>query len=186
MLGPLVPRSRLLGSRLTSELKIQLFAGPSGRQTQIRTATKRGGGSSKNGRDSESKRLGVKKFTNQYVLPGQILVRQRGASIHAGQHVGVGKDATLFALEPGFVKFYTSPSPFPHTAPAGPILDLASTLTASATAAGALRVAAPVQKPRGYKQFIGIVRSRDDALPRDQLREGRDRRFYGAPLRETA
>ncbi|EIW70128.1 hypothetical protein TREMEDRAFT_23999, partial [Tremella mesenterica DSM 1558] len=72
----------------------------------IRTATKKGGGKSKNGRDSIGKRLGVKKFTDQYVLPGQILIRQRGTEYHPGQNVGKGKDHTLYALEPGYVKFY--------------------------------------------------------------------------------
>lgn len=68
-------------------------------------AHKKGGGSSKNGRDSESKRLGVKRFDGQFVLGGNILVRQRGTKIHPGTNVGVGKDHTLFALVDGKVKF---------------------------------------------------------------------------------
>ncbi len=68
-------------------------------------ATKKGGGSSNNGRDSESKRLGVKKYGGQHVLAGNILVRQRGTKIRPGSNVGVGKDHTLFALIEGSVVF---------------------------------------------------------------------------------
>lgn len=68
-------------------------------------AHKKGGGSTKNGRDSQSKRLGVKKYGGEQVIAGNIILRQRGTKIHAGINVGVGKDHTLFALEDGFVKF---------------------------------------------------------------------------------
>ena len=68
-------------------------------------AHKKGMGSSKNGRDSESKRLGVKRGDGQYVLAGNILVRQRGTKIHPGTNVGKGCDDTLFALENGIVRF---------------------------------------------------------------------------------
>ena len=68
-------------------------------------AHKKGVGSTKNGRDSESKRLGVKKADGQHVIPGNIIVRQRGSSIEAGTGVGMGKDYTLFALVEGKVKF---------------------------------------------------------------------------------
>ena len=68
-------------------------------------AHKKGQGSIKNGRDSESKRLGVKRADGQFVLAGNILVRQRGTKIHPGTNVGIGSDDTLFALESGKVKF---------------------------------------------------------------------------------
>ena len=68
-------------------------------------AHKKGVGSSRNGRDSESKRLGVKKGDGQFVLAGNILVRQRGTKIHPGENVGKGGDDTLFALLDGTVKF---------------------------------------------------------------------------------
>ena len=68
-------------------------------------AHKKGVGSTKNGRDSESKRLGVKRADGQFVLAGNILVRQRGTHIHPGVNVGIGKDDTLFALVDGTVKF---------------------------------------------------------------------------------
>ena len=68
-------------------------------------AHKKGVGSTKNGRDSESKRLGVKKADGQAVIAGNIIVRQRGTHIHPGVNVGIGKDDTLFALAAGKVKF---------------------------------------------------------------------------------
>lgn len=68
-------------------------------------ASKKGVGSSRNGRDSESKRLGVKRADGQFVLAGNILVRQRGTKIHPGNNVGIGKDDTLFAITDGVVRF---------------------------------------------------------------------------------
>ena len=66
---------------------------------------KKGGGSTKNGRDSESKRLGAKRADGQFVLAGNILVRQRGTHIHPGNNVGIGKDDTLFAKVDGIMRF---------------------------------------------------------------------------------
>lgn len=71
-------------------------------------AHKKAGGSSRNGRDSIGRRLGVKKFGGQSVLPGNILVRQRGTKFHPGDNVGIGKDHTLFALTGGRVVFHRS------------------------------------------------------------------------------
>lgn len=68
-------------------------------------AHKKAGGSSSNGRDSESKRLGVKKFGSEKVIAGNIIVRQRGTKFHPGDNVGMGKDHTLFALTEGQVNF---------------------------------------------------------------------------------
>ena len=75
------------------KLNLQLFA------------HKKGVGSTKNGRDSESKRLGVKRADGQFVLAGNILVRQRGTHIHPGMNVGIGSDDTLFAKADGVVRF---------------------------------------------------------------------------------
>ena len=75
------------------KLNIQLFA------------HKKGVGSTKNGRDSESKRLGVKRADGQFVLAGDVLVRQRGTHIHPGNNVGIGSDDTLFAKADGIVRF---------------------------------------------------------------------------------
>ncbi len=68
-------------------------------------ATKKAGGSSKNGRDSEAKRLGVKAFGSELIPAGSIIVRQRGTRFHAGENVGMGKDHTLFAKVDGYVEF---------------------------------------------------------------------------------
>ena len=71
-------------------------------------ATKKAGGSSKNGRDSAGRRLGVKKYGGQLVLPGNILVRQRGTKIHPGNYVGMGRDHSIFSLIKGKVHFKKS------------------------------------------------------------------------------
>lgn len=68
-------------------------------------AHKKGGGSTRNGRDSESKRLGIKKFGGEFVIPGNIIVRQRGTKFHAGENVGIGRDHTIFATTEGYVVF---------------------------------------------------------------------------------
>ena len=73
-------------------------------------AHKKAGGSSRNGRDSEGRRLGVKKYGGEIVIPGNIIVRQRGTKIHAGSNVGLGKGHTLFALVEGKVKFHKTRS----------------------------------------------------------------------------
>jgi large subunit ribosomal protein L27 len=70
-------------------------------------AHKKGGGSSRNGRDSESKRLGVKVYGGEYVIPGNIIVRQKGTKFHPGINVGMGRDYTLFAKVEGIVTFET-------------------------------------------------------------------------------
>ena len=68
-------------------------------------ATKKAGGSSRNGRDSAGRRLGVKKYGGQFVVPGNIIVRQRGTKFHPGINVGIGKDHTIFSLKKGNVFF---------------------------------------------------------------------------------
>ncbi|KAK4053457.1 54S ribosomal protein L2 mitochondrial [Microbotryomycetes sp. JL201] len=152
----------------TSALKSTLFDSPLPGLLQVRTATKRGGGSSKNGRNSIGKRLGVKKYggkftllclsfqvlapdivlparalaqTGQLVIPGNILVRQRGTEFHPGQHVEKGRDHTLFATAPGYVCFYSD-------------------------------------KVNGkLKKLVGITQDRDERLPRDKALFGRSRWF---------
>jgi large subunit ribosomal protein L27 len=68
-------------------------------------AHKKGGGSSRNGRDSAGQRLGVKRYGGEYVIPGNIIVRQRGTQFHPGLNVDMGKDHTIFATAEGYVKF---------------------------------------------------------------------------------
>ncbi len=71
-------------------------------------ATKKAGGSSRNGRDSAGRRLGVKRYAGQLVMPGNIIVRQRGTRIHPGDYVGMGKDHSIFSLKKGKVQFKKS------------------------------------------------------------------------------
>ena len=70
-------------------------------------AHKKGGGSTRNGRDSNAQRLGVKRYGGEYVIPGNIIVRQRGTKFKPGNHVGLGKDYTIYSLIEGQVKFET-------------------------------------------------------------------------------
>lgn len=85
----------------------------------------------------------------------------------------MGRDHTLFALEPGYIKFYTSSMPYPHRA-VDPVEQAAKD------------AARPqVNKPRGVKQFIGIVRTKEEALPRDERALGRERRFWGWPKEQA-
>ncbi|MGD9637945.1 MAG: 50S ribosomal protein L27 [Alphaproteobacteria bacterium] len=70
-------------------------------------AHKKAGGSSRNGRDSEGRRLGLKKFGGEHVISGNIIVRQRGTKYHPGDNVGIGKDHTIFAVKEGVVSFKT-------------------------------------------------------------------------------
>ncbi|HEX2623082.1 MAG TPA: 50S ribosomal protein L27 [Phototrophicaceae bacterium] len=72
-------------------------------------AHKKGGGSSRNGRDSNSQRLGVKIFGGQYVIPGNIIIRQRGTQFHPGLNVGIGRDHTIYAKSEGYVVFEYKP-----------------------------------------------------------------------------
>jgi len=72
----------------------------------IRTATKRAGGTVRNHGGSPGKRLGLKKFSDQAVQPGNIILRQRGTQFHPGDNVGIGRDHTIYATVPGFVRFY--------------------------------------------------------------------------------
>ena len=78
-------------------------------------AHKKGGGTTRNGRDSESKRLGVKVYGGQAINAGGIIIRQRGTRVHAGENVGMGKDHTLFALIDGKVQFCTKGADKRHT-----------------------------------------------------------------------
>ncbi|KAG6335848.1 hypothetical protein ID866_3238 [Astraeus odoratus] len=84
----------------------QLDKGPFSILGSVRTATKRAGGTVRNHGGSPGKRLGLKKFSDQYVVPGNIIVRQRGTQFHPGQNVKMGRDHTIYAAAPGFVRFY--------------------------------------------------------------------------------
>ena len=84
-------------------------------------ASKKAGGSTRNGRDSEAKRLGVKAYGNELIPAGSIIVRQRGTKFHPGANVGVGKDHTLFALVDGKVSFVTKGALNRHTVVVTPL-----------------------------------------------------------------
>ncbi|KAF8635488.1 hypothetical protein AX17_003878 [Amanita inopinata Kibby_2008] len=85
---------------------IQVAKSPFTLTGAIRTATKRAGGTVHNHGGSPGKRLGLKKFSDQFVIPGNIIVRQRGTLFHPSQHVKMGRDHTIYATAPGFVRFY--------------------------------------------------------------------------------
>ncbi|KAI9571487.1 ribosomal L27 protein-domain-containing protein [Boletus coccyginus] len=84
----------------------QLARSPFSLLGSVRTATKRAGGTVRNHGGSPGKRLGLKKFSDQYVIPGNIIVRQRGTQFHPGQNVAIGRDHTIYATIPGYVRFY--------------------------------------------------------------------------------
>ena len=84
-------------------------------------AHKKAGGSSRNGRDSAGRRLGVKKFGGEHVIPGNIIIRQRGTKWHPGDNVGIGKDHTIFAVVEGNVQFHKAAA----VAPSVPVAPLA-------------------------------------------------------------
>ncbi|ORX40974.1 ribosomal L27 protein-domain-containing protein [Kockovaella imperatae] len=180
---------RIVQTSVCDEYRQQVFASGSTSYIQIRTSTKRGGGSTKNGRDTPGKRLGVKKFGDEFVLPGQIIVRQRGLKFHPGQGVAYGRDHTLFALEPGYVKFYYHHLRPPHLEKSVLITETARNISEPGTIddgsrpsviPGAPKIFPPVKKPRGMKRYIGVVRNKDEVLPRDERALGRERYFWGA------
>ncbi|KAI6028460.1 ribosomal L27 protein-domain-containing protein [Pisolithus orientalis] len=87
-------------------LVLQVNRSPFSLLGSVRTATKRAGGTVRNHGGSPGKRLGLKKFSDQHVIPGNIIVRQRGTQFHPGQNVKMGRDHTIYATAPGFVRFY--------------------------------------------------------------------------------
>lgn len=87
-------------------LVLQVNKSPFSLLGSVRTATKRAGGTVRNHGGSPGKRLGLKKFSDQHVIPGNIIVRQRGTQFHPGQNVKMGRDHTIYATAPGFVRFY--------------------------------------------------------------------------------
>ncbi|KAG8992096.1 60S ribosomal protein L27 [Tulasnella sp. 427] len=146
--------------RLINTQHCRLATGETSVFGQIRTATKRAGGSTKNGGSSAGRRLGIKKFSDQAVVPGNIIVRQRGTKFHPGPHVslraysvhyavqnaltravGMGRDHTIYALVPGYVRFFKT------------------------------------KWGQGERKFVGLVLERGEKLPRDEASLGRSRYF---------
>ncbi|KAA1100216.1 NAD-dependent isocitrate dehydrogenase [Puccinia graminis f. sp. tritici] len=120
---------------------------------QIRTATKRAGGSTKNNRGSAGRRLGVKRFGGQKVEQGEIIIRQRGQRFHPGQDVYISKDHTIHAAIPGYVKFYQDPR------------------------GDHVGYRALSLRRQGMRKFVGVVADPDEQLPRNLPEEGRARYF---------
>ncbi|PWN22007.1 hypothetical protein BCV69DRAFT_234608, partial [Microstroma glucosiphilum] len=154
---------------------------PFGGAIQVRNSTKRGGGSSKNNRNSAGKRLGIKRYGGQYVQAGEILIRQRGTSWHPGQNVSIGRDHTLFALKAGWVRFYQPvPPPASVVAPAltadgmgaststNPALRLAISplpQTPALPKGETLRPHPSSRKRRTGRRYIGVALSANSPLP---------------------
>ncbi|EPQ28467.1 uncharacterized protein PFL1_03770 [Pseudozyma flocculosa PF-1] len=161
-----------------------------GGSVQTRNSTKRGGGSTKNNRNSAGRRLGVKRHSGQYVQAGEIIYRQRGTSWHAGPNVAMGRDHTLFATSSGYVHFF-----YPNPATPATSFSTATTTTPSSssspssTSTGALPALAQktyvapdlvtVPHPSSKKQtrrYVGVSLVPDAAFPRPQG-EKRQRKF---------
>lgn len=135
---------------------------------QTRNSAKRGGGTTKNNRNSAGRRLGVKKPGSTTVNAGNIIVRQRGTSWHAGEHVRMGRDHTLYATVPGFVRFY---KPQKHTTAKSPVppmgtlpLRLPQRKVIEAHAPEAVRPHPSSAKRE--RRYVGVVLHRDEQLPR--------------------
>jgi len=105
----------------------------------VRTATKRAGGSIRNHGGSPGKRLGIKKFSDEFVIPGNIIVRQRGTQFHPGANVKIGKDHTIYAMTPGFVRFYREKQPTSTRRYVGVVLERGERLPRDDTALGRAR-----------------------------------------------
>ncbi|KAE8224706.1 hypothetical protein CF319_g2451 [Tilletia indica] len=187
--------------RSLSPLPPLLLSAPSAIQT--RNSTKRGGGSSKNNRNSAGKRLGVKRFGGQFVRAGEIIVRQRGTKWHPGDNVELGRDHTLFATQSGWVRFYSPPAdavsrhtqplytrsrlPQPilpaHTAPArseSGHFQLKHAVPLSTTTL--LARPHPASRKRKPRRYVGVALSPEASLP---ALEGSptDRRFEKVNVR---
>ncbi|KAK0532912.1 54S ribosomal protein L2 mitochondrial [Tilletia horrida] len=153
---------------------------------QSRNSTKRGGGSTKNNRNSAGKRLGVKRFGGQFVRAGEIIVRQRGTKWHPGDNVSIGRDHTLFATESGWVRFYSPPAHLvarhttpPYTRARLPQPIPAPNAEAERSESGffklkhAIPLATtelltrphPASSKRGARRYVGVALTPDATLP---------------------
>ncbi|CCH42786.1 60S ribosomal protein L2, mitochondrial [Wickerhamomyces ciferrii] len=151
----------------------------SGPILQVRTATKRAAGSRTNMKDSAGRHLGPKKNEGQQVEPGQIIMRQRGTKFFPGENVGIGKDHTIFALEPGFVRFYYDPF-HPRRRFVGVALDQESRLPTPHFAPRARRFGyVPIEDPKkasieethlNRKQYLAKPKLDEDLKFREQKR----------------
>lgn len=141
-----------------------------GAAVQTRNSAKRGGGTTKNNRNSVGRRLGVKKAGSTAVVSGNIIVRQRGTSWHPGEHVRMGRDHTLYATAPGFVRFY-KPHPEANSATKAPPAPMGALPlrplprdTVYALSPEAVRPHPSSRKRE--RRYVGVVLHRDEKLPR--------------------
>ncbi|KAN0062483.1 54S ribosomal protein L2 mitochondrial [Thecaphora frezii] len=190
-LRPALARSTRLSTASTSSLLVaSASALPSsssalpnfafGGSMQTRNSTKRGGGSTKNNRNSAGRRLGVKRHTGQFVQAGEIIYRQRGTSWHAGPNVGIGRDHTLFAKTSGFVHFFypnpssptPSPSPSPSRASAGEIAPFSIKTYTAPT----LQTVPHPSSNKHTRRYVAVSLELDQPFPRPDG-EKRQRRF---------
>lgn len=154
-----------------------------GGSIQTRNSTKRGGGSTKNNRNSPGKRLGYKKQTGQIVYPGQIIFRQRGTSWHPGPNAAIGKDHTIFATAPGYVHYYYADAASTSatavaaaaTSPSGMKLPIKK-LTPTAVQAKELTTTPHPSSKKQQRRYIGVSPNPETTFP---LPAGtpRERRF---------
>ncbi|SNX87149.1 related to MRP7 - mitochondrial ribosomal protein, large subunit [Melanopsichium pennsylvanicum] len=164
----------------TSSPVLPVFA--FGASIQTRNSTKRGGGSTKNNRNSPGKRLGYKKQTGQLVFPGQIIFRQRGTSWHPGPNAAIGKDHTIFATAPGYVHYYyadthvSAPTAsVPATSPSGVKLPIKKLVPTTFYAKELTTIPHPSSKKQ-RRRYIAVSPNPDTTFP---LPAGtpRERRF---------
>ena len=139
--------------------------------------------------------IGSPLTSGEYVVPGNILMRQRGQKFRPGQHVGMGRDHTLVALQPGYVVYYEHHLPYPHQSepkmqPPKSMemfkvggIDDGSKVTRKLVQPEEMPM---VKFPRAMKRFIGIVRTPEETLPRDEREEGRERYCWTTDGKEGA
>ncbi|WFD34371.1 54S ribosomal protein L2 mitochondrial [Malassezia cuniculi] len=153
-----------------------------GGSIQTRNSAKRGGGTTKNTRNNAGKRLGIKRYGSAFVKAGEILVRQRGTEWHPGENVRMGRDHTLFATVPGYVRFYRAKFDALEDDKQAP-----QTQAVRAPGTTTIRAANPeAVKPhpssrKRERRYVGVVLSRDEQLPRAQG-DVRPRLFAGIDL----
>lgn len=155
-----------------------------GAAVQTRNSAKRGGGTTKNNRNSAGRRLGVKRAGSTAVIPGNIIVRQRGTEWHPGEHVHMGRDHTLHAAVPGFVRFY-KPLPRGPPKPAMPSMNglplrLSERRTVHAPSPESARPHPSSRKRE--RRYVGVVLHPHEQLPRDPS-QPRSRLFDKIDLR---
>ncbi|KAJ7343321.1 ribosomal L27 protein-domain-containing protein [Mycena albidolilacea] len=135
---------------------VNLVRNPFSALGSVRTATKRAGGTVHNHGGSPGKRLGVKKFSDQYVIPGNIIVRQRGTVFHPGPHVKMGRDHTIYAITPGYVRFYKEKWMRSQRSYVGLVMDRGEVLPRDEAA-------------RGRSRYCGLVNLKDPVLAQSTI-----------------